>query len=80
MQHTIEQLIQKINAMHDKAIELHRLRNQYSDISGKTYDKITCNHILDGIQAMALEIAYDKEGDEIKTEMDYKNENKKTFP
>lgn len=73
MQHTIEQLIQKINAMHDKAIELHRLRNQYSDISGKTYDKITCNHILDGIQAMALEIAYDKEGDEIKTEMDYKN-------
>ena len=54
MQHTIEQLIQKINAMHDKAIELHRLRNQYSDISGKTYDKITCNHILDGIQAMAL--------------------------
>ncbi len=72
MQHTIEQLIQKINAMHDKAIELHRLRNQYSDISGKTYDKITCNHILDGIQAMALEIAYDKEGDEIKTEMEYK--------
>ena len=58
--------------MHDKAIELHRLRNQYSDISGKTYDKITCNHILDGIPAMALEIAYDKEGDEIKTEMDYK--------
>jgi len=36
MQHTIEQLIQKINVMHDKAIELHRLRNQYSDISGKT--------------------------------------------
>ena len=27
MQHTIQQLIQKINAMHDKAIELHRLRN-----------------------------------------------------
>ena len=29
MQHTVEQLIQKINAMHDKAIELHILRNQY---------------------------------------------------
>lgn len=72
MQHTIEQLIQKINAMHDKAIELHRIRNQYSELSGKSYDKITCNHILDGIQAMALEIAYDKEGDEIKTEMEYK--------
>tara|TARA_B100001287_G_scaffold273481_1_gene277005 strand:+ start:9201 stop:9431 length:231 start_codon:yes stop_codon:yes gene_type:complete len=72
MQHTIEQLIQKINAMHDKAVELHRIRNQYSELSGKSYDKITCNHILDGIQAMALEIAYDKEGDEIKTEMEYK--------
>ena len=72
MQHTIEQLIQKINAMHDKAVELHRIRNQYSELSGNSYDKITCNHILDGIQAMALEIAYDKEGDEIKTEMEYK--------
>ena len=72
MQHTVEQLIQKINAMHDKAIELHRLRNQYSELSDKSYDKDTCTHLLDGIQAMALEIAYDKEGDEIKTEMEYK--------
>ena len=67
MQHTIEQLIQKINAMHDKAIELHRLRNKFSKISVKTYDKIACKALLDGIPTMALEIAYDKEGDEIKT-------------
>tara|TARA_B100001287_G_C22660048_1_gene519848 strand:+ start:1612 stop:1836 length:225 start_codon:yes stop_codon:yes gene_type:complete len=74
MQHTIEQLIDKINVMHDKAIELHRLRNQYSELSDKKYDKTMCTFILDQIQQMALEIAYDREGDEIKTEMEYKND------
>jgi len=74
MQHTIEQLIDKINVMHDKAIELHRLRNQYSELSDKKYDKTMCQFILDQIQQMALEIAYDREGNEIKTEMEYKND------
>ena len=74
MQHTIEQLIDKINVMHDKAIELHRLRNQYSELSDKKYDKTICQFILDQIQQMALEIAYDREGNEIKTEMEYKND------
>ena len=44
------QLIEKINVMKDKALELHRLRNRYSEMSGKTYDKIACNHVLDQIQ------------------------------
>ena len=70
MQHTFEQLIEKINVMKDKALELHRLRNRYSEMSGKTYDKIACNHVLDQIQQMALEIAYDKQGDDIKTDME----------
>ena len=74
MQHTIEQLIDKINVMHDKAIELHRLRNQYSELSDKKYDKTMCQFILDQIQQMSLEIAYDREGNEIKTEMEYKND------
>ena len=74
MQHTIEQLIDKINVMHDKAIELHRLRNQYSELSDKKYDKTMCQFILDQIQQMALEIAYDREGNEIKTEMEYIND------
>ncbi len=60
--------------MHDKAIELHRLRNQYSELSDKKYDKTMCQFILDQIQQMALEIAYDREGNEIKTEMEYKND------
>ena len=70
MQHTVEQLIEKINVMKDKALELHRLRNRYSEMSGKTYDKIACNHVLDQIQHLALEIAYDKQGDDIKTDME----------
>ena len=74
MQHTVEQLIKKINAMHDKALELHRERNKYSKLSDKSYDKSLCNHMLEQIQQMSLEIAYDKEGDEIKTEMEYKND------
>jgi hypothetical protein len=70
MQHTIEELIERLNVMKDKAIELHRLRNQYSEISGKEYDKVHCKALLDDIQSMALLIANDREGDEIKTQMD----------
>ena len=70
MQHSVEQLIERINAMHDKAVEVHRLRNQYSDLSEKTYDKSTCLELIRDIQAMALGIAMDKQGDDIITEMD----------
>ena len=72
MRHTVEDLIKKINVMKDLAIMLHRERNRYSDISDKTYDKEHCQHILDNIQQLALEIAKDREGDDIKTEMEYK--------
>ena len=70
MLHTIEELIERLNVMKDKAIELHRVRNQYSDLSGKEYDRAYANALLDDIQTMALMIAQDREGDEIKTEMD----------
>lgn len=70
MLHTIEDLIRKINVMHDKAVLLHRLRNEFSEISNKEYDKISCKALLEDIQSMALTIAYDKEGTDIKTEMD----------
>lgn len=70
MLHTIEELIERLNVMKDKAIELHRIRNQYSEISGKEYDKIRAQALLDDIQSMARLIAEDREGDEIKTSMD----------
>jgi len=70
MLHTIEELIERLNVMKDKAIELHRVRNQYSKISGKEYDRVYAKNLLDDIQGMAKLIAEDREGDEIKTEMD----------
>jgi len=70
MLHTVEELIERLNVMKDKAIELHRVRNQYSEISGKQYDKKYAQHLLDDIQHMAKLIAEDREGDEIRTEMD----------
>ena len=33
MQHTIEDLIRRIEVMKDKAVMVHRLRNQYSDFN-----------------------------------------------
>ena len=70
MLHTIEELIERLNVMKDKAIELHRVRNQYSELSGKDYDKAYANALLDDIQHMARLIAEDRQGTEIKTEMD----------
>jgi len=72
MIHSIEELINRINVMHDKAILLHRVRNEFSEISYKEYDKAACQNLIDDIQAMALGIAKDKEGDDIITEMEYK--------
>ena len=76
MLHTIEDLIERLNVMKDKAIELHRLRNQYSELSGKDYDRVSCQALLEDIQSMAKLIAEDRQGDEIKTRMEYKNGNK----
>ena len=70
MLHTIEELIERLNVMKDKAIELHRVRNQYSELSGKEYDRAVAQALLDDIQSMARLIAEDREGDEIKTSMD----------
>jgi len=70
MLHTVEDLIERLNVMKDKAIELHRVRNQYSELSGKTYDKAYAQALLDDIQSMARLIAEDKDGTEIRTKMD----------
>jgi len=75
MRHSVEDLIRRLNAMKDKAIMVHRLRNEFSEQAEKTYDKQTCNELIADIQAMAYGIANDKEGDEIITEMDSWKEN-----
>ena len=70
MLHTVEELIERLSLMKDKAIELHRVRNQFSELSGKKYDKVLAQAILDDIQSMAKLIAEDRQGTEIKTKMD----------
>ena len=72
MRHSIEDLIRRINVMHDKAILLHRVRNEFAEISYKEYDKAACQALIDDIQAMALSIANDKDGTDIITDMEYK--------
>ena len=73
MQHTIEDLIRRIEVMKDKAVMVHRLRNQYSDLAEQKYDAHACQVLIEDIQSLALGIAHDKEGKEILTEMEYKN-------
>lgn len=72
MLHTIEDLIERLEVMKDKAIELHRVRNQYSELSGKEYNHEYAQALLDDIQSMARLIAEDREGEEIRTRMEYK--------
>ena len=73
MQHSLEDLIRRINSMHDLAVQAHRVRNEFSNISGQEYDKQKCRHLIEQVQALALGIANDKQGNEIHTEMEYKN-------
>lgn len=65
MNHSVEQLIVRINVMHDKAMELHRVRNAKPD-----YDKTQCAHMLADIRGMAYLIAKDDQNDEIMSEID----------
>ena len=75
MQHSIEQWIERINAMKDLCITAHRLRNQYSEHADKSYDYDEIKNVLQQVQSMALGIA-NEEITNIKTEMDeWKNGN-----
>jgi len=69
LQHSIEQWIERINAMKDMCIQAHRLRNEYSDLVEHTYDYAQVKNILEQVQSMAAGIA-NEEITEIKTEMD----------
>ena len=70
MQHSIEELIRRINTMHDLEVQAHLVRNEFAEISYKEYDKVTCQNLIDDIQSIARGIANDTQGNEIKTEMD----------
>ena len=72
MQATIEDVVKKLNLMHDLAIDLQRERCRYAELSSQEYDHDYCVRILDDIQAHAGDIYNDRQGSEIKTEMEYK--------
>jgi hypothetical protein len=69
LDHSIEQWIERINAMKDLCIQAHRLRNEFAEISYKEYDYDTCKHLLEQVQSMAAGIANENITD-IKTDMD----------
>ena len=77
MQATVEALIRKLNLMHDKAVLMHRERCKYAEISHQEYDHDYCKRIIDDIQAHAGDIYNDRQGTEIKTEMEYKKNDKR---
>ena len=70
MNHSIDQLIQRIDAMQDLAVKANRVRNQYSGQSRKDYDHDACKHLLEQIQDLARGIVNDKVGDTVPVEFD----------
>tara|TARA_B000000565_G_scaffold141146_1_gene106760 strand:+ start:4643 stop:4945 length:303 start_codon:yes stop_codon:yes gene_type:complete len=72
MNHSIDQLIQRIDAMRDLAVKANRVRNQYSGQSRKDYDHDACKHLLEQIQDLARGIVNDKVGDTVPVEFDDK--------
>ena len=70
MNHSIDQLIQRIDAMRDLAVKANRVRNQYSGQARKDYDHDACKHLLEQIQDLARGIVNDKVGDTVPVEFD----------
>lgn len=58
MQHTIQQLMDKISAMHSLCIMAHR--EKYKKSPGEEYDFDYVTHLVEQIQAMAGDIYNDK--------------------
>ena len=79
MNHSIEKLIERINAMHDLAVKAHRVRNQYSGMAREDYDHDACKHLLEQVQDLARGIANDRIGTKIPTDMEYKDIEKKVL-
>ena len=57
MQHTIQQLMDKVSAMHGLAVQAHR--EKYKSAS-KEYDVNKVTHLVEQIQALAGDIYNDK--------------------
>lgn len=58
MQHTIQQLMDKVSAMHTLAVQAHR--EKYRAAPGEPYDVQHVTHLVEQIQALAGDIYNDK--------------------
>jgi len=58
MQHTIQQLMDKVSAMHTLAVQAHR--EKYRAAPGESYDVQQVTHLVEQIQALAGDIYNDK--------------------
>jgi|TARA_R110002096_G_scaffold136469_1_gene289090 hypothetical protein len=58
MQHTIQQLMDKVSAMHGITVQAHRIK--YGQAPGVKYDELMVTHLVEQIQAMAGDIFNDK--------------------
>ena len=58
MQHTIQQLMDKISAMHGLAVQAHR--EKYRAAPGEPYDVDGVTHLVEQIQALAGDIYNDR--------------------
>ena len=58
MQHSIQQLMDKISAMHGLAVQAHR--EKYRAAPGEPYDVDGVTHLVEQIQALAGDIYNDK--------------------
>ena len=58
MQHTIQQLMEKVSAMHGLAVQAHR--EKYKKAPGEEYDVAMVTHLVDQIQALAGDIYNDR--------------------
>jgi hypothetical protein len=58
MQHTIQQLMDKVSAMHGLAVQAHR--EKYKKAPGEEYDVHFVTHLVEQIQALAGDIYNDR--------------------
>ena len=58
MQHTINQLMDKVSAMHTLALKAHR--EKYKRATCKSYDKEEVTNLVEQIQALAGDIYNDR--------------------
>tara|TARA_B100000900_G_C20600472_1_gene725331 strand:- start:2608 stop:2820 length:213 start_codon:yes stop_codon:yes gene_type:complete len=58
MQHTIQQLMDKVSAMHGLAVQAHR--EKYKKAKGEPYNVDEVTYLVEQIQALAGDIYNDK--------------------